>query len=68
MTIDGREKFFGSYATMPEAIEVRNKKYAELGLPITDDGAETPAWHEFNPERVTVKWREDFHAAGISST
>ena len=67
MVIDGREKFFGSYATMPEAFEARNAKYAELGIPVTDDDAETPAWHGFNPERVTVKWGEDFHAAGISS-
>jgi site-specific DNA recombinase len=67
MTVDSREKFIGSYETMAKAIEVRNAKYAEFGIPITGDDDETPSWLGFNPERVTIKWREDFHAAGISS-
>ena len=41
MTVDSREKFIGSYETMAKAIEVRNAKYAELGIPVTDDNNET---------------------------
>jgi DNA invertase Pin-like site-specific DNA recombinase len=68
MTVDGREKFIGSYESMAEAIEVRNAKFAELGIPVTDDNAETPSWHGFDPERVRIKWSEEPHAAaGISS-
>ena len=65
LTVDGRERFLGSHATMAEAIEARNAKYTELGIPVTGDD-ETPSWLSFNPERVTIKWREDLHAAGIS--
>jgi len=68
MTISGRERFIGSYATMGEAIEVRNAKYTELGIPVRDDDADRPALHSFDPKRVTIRWREGFHAAaGISS-
>lgn len=63
LTVDGRERFFGSYATMGEAIEARNAKYAELGIPVTADDAETPSWLGFNPERVTIKLRETPYAA-----
>lgn len=63
----GREKFIGSYATMPEAIKARNAKYAELGITVTDDDVEAPAWHQLDPRRITVRWRDGFHAAGISS-
>jgi hypothetical protein len=63
LTIDGRERYFGAYATMEEAIEARNAKYAELGIKVTDDDASTPGWDAFDPERVSVKLREGLHAA-----
>ena len=68
MAIDGRERFIGSYATMAEAIKVRNAKYAELGIPVTDDDADTPAWHGFDPERVKIRWRKEPHAAADISS
>jgi hypothetical protein len=60
--VDGRDKFFGSYATKAEAIEARNAKQAELGLPVTEDDEATPSWRGFDPRRVTVKLREEIHA------
>jgi DNA invertase Pin-like site-specific DNA recombinase len=58
INVDGQEKFFGSYGSMEESIKARNTKYAELGLPVPADDASTPSWRGFNPERVTIKWRE----------
>jgi hypothetical protein len=62
LTVDGKDKFFGSYATMAEAIEARNAKCAELGIPVTEDDEATPSWRGFNPNRVTVKLREELYA------
>jgi len=67
LTVGGKDTFFGSYATMAEAIEVRNAKYAELGIPVPEDGESTPSWRGFNPERVIVKWREELQAVADSS-
>ncbi len=66
MSIGGRERFIGSYESMAEALEVRNAKYAEHSISVTDDDAETPSWRNFNPERVKIKWREGLHAAQLS--
>lgn len=65
VNMDGLEKCFGSYRSMTEAIEARNAKYAELGLPVPVDDASTPSWRGFNPQRVTTKWRQD---SGESTT
>jgi site-specific DNA recombinase len=62
LVVDGKDTFFGSYATMAEAIEVRNAKYAELGTPVPEDDEAAPSWRGFNPNRVTVKLREELHA------
>lgn len=62
LTVEGKDKFFGSYATMAEAIEARNAKCAELGIPVTEDDEATPSWRGFNPGRVTVRLREELHA------
>jgi DNA invertase Pin-like site-specific DNA recombinase len=62
LTVDGKDKFFGSYPTMAEAIEARNAKCAELGIPVTEDDEATPSWRGFNPGRVTVKLREQLQA------
>ena len=60
--MDGKDKFFGSYATMAEAIEARNAKCGELGIPVAEDDEATPGWRGFNPRRVTVRLREELHA------
>ncbi len=57
--MDSQEKFFGSYGSMDEVIKVRNAKYTEFGLPVPADDADTPSWRGFDPQRVTVKWRQD---------
>ena len=62
MTVDGREKFIGSYATMAEALEVRNAKYAEFGIPVTETMTKRLRGIASTPERVTIKWREELHA------
>ena len=61
INVDGREKFFGSYGSMDEAITVRNTRYAELGMPVPSDDASAPSWRGFDPQRVTIKWRQDPH-------
>jgi hypothetical protein len=61
--VGGRDKFVGSYATRAEAIEARNAKYAELGIPVPEDDETTPGWRGFDPRgRVTVRLREELHA------
>jgi site-specific DNA recombinase len=60
LTVDGKDTFFGSYTTIAEAIDVRNAKYAELGIPAPEDDEATPSWRGFNPGRVTVKLRGNF--------
>ena len=67
LTVDGKDKYFGSYATMTEAIEVRNAKYAELGIAVPEDDEATPSWRGFNPNRVIVKLREELHAVEDAS-
>jgi hypothetical protein len=64
--VNGKDTFFGSYATMAEAIEIRNAKYAELGIPVPEDDEATPSWRGFDPGRVTVKLREELHAVADS--
>lgn len=66
LTVNGKDTFFGSYATMTEAIEIRNAKYAELGIPVPEDDEATPSWRGFDPGRVTVKLREELHAVADS--
>ena len=61
INVDGQVKFFGSYGSMDEAIQVRNAKYTELGLPVPSDDASTPSWRGFDPQRVTIKWRQNPH-------
>lgn len=59
---NGRDRYLGSYATRAEAIEARNAKYAELGIPVPEDDEATPGWRGFDPRRVTVRLREELHA------
>jgi hypothetical protein len=66
LTVNGKDTFFGSYATMAEAIEVRNAKYAEMGIEVPEDDEATPSWRGFNPSRVTVKWREELNGVADS--
>ena len=50
INVDGQMKFFGSYGSMDEAIQIRNAKYMELGLPVPSDDAtevERPAFAPF---------------------
>jgi site-specific DNA recombinase len=62
LPVDGKDKFIGSYATMAEAIEVRNAKYIDLGIVVPEDDEATPSWRGFDPSRVTVKLRGELHA------
>lgn len=68
LTVGGKDTFFGSYPTMAEAIKVRNAKYAELGITVPEDDEAAPSWRGFNPDRVTVKLREELHAVSAEDS